>query len=226
MTTRPLPVDRLRRLVALVAIVLLAVACGGDDGGSDGAATPDPPSEAETEEPVEPEPEPEPEPAEEQSGLPETPVVAVADRAADFSGAEAHLDTLPVQPGEVEAHWYRAGATYAVVYVGLDPSVNACPGNSIQLATGAFEFVSNAELPGGSCPDFPTRIENTDTEGVKVCDGVVSYLTRIPVSEVGVLYAGIETQGAVAGTGAGVYSMVAIDDPTTASEIDPAVLAC
>jgi hypothetical protein len=144
--------------------------------------------------------------------------------AYDFQGGAPDPALLPAQPGDVEAHWYRAGGVLAVVYVGLDVSVDACPGNSA-LVGGTFDFVSNAEMPNGSCPDFRTRIENSATQGVQVCDGQVSYLTLIPADTVGQVFASIEKPVPDV-QGVGLASAAVLTDPTQLPEIDPTQLVC
>lgn len=88
-----------------------------------------------------------------------------------------------------------------------------------------FEHVSNAELPNASCPDFGTRIENTDTQGVQLCAGVVSYLTLIPSDVAGTFFASIEKPVPEVG-GVGLTGMVAIADPSVVPEVDPSALSC
>ena len=142
----------------------------------------------------------------------------------DFFGGTPDPALVPAEPGTVEALWYRAGAVYAVVFAGLDAGVAACPGNSV-LTAGGFEFVSNAELPNASCPDFPTLIESNAGQGVQLCDGQVGYLTLIPSDTTGTLFASVEAPGP-GGGGAGITSSVDVPDPSALPEIDPAVIAC
>jgi hypothetical protein len=148
----------------------------------------------------------------------------VLSNAYDFSGGAPDPALLPAEVGAVEARWYRSGATYTIAYVGLDPAVDACPGNSILTATG-FEFVSNAELPGAACPDFPTRIESDATQGVEVCDGVVFYRTLIPVESTGQVFASVERPVPDVG-GVGITGAGAIDDPSSVPELDLATVGC
>lgn len=158
------------------------------------------------------------------SELPDTPAVASFDQAYTFQQGIPDPETLPAQVGTVEARWYRTADVFAVVYAGLDADVDACPGNS--AFTGAtFEFISNAPLPAGVCDDFPTLIENTDTQGVKICNGVVGYLTVIPSDTVGTFFASIEKPDPDV-VGVGLTSMVEIADPASVPEIDPAALSC
>ena len=171
---------------------------------------------------TEPEPAPTTQPA--TPALPETPVVATLADAYTFQGGAPDPLLLPAQPGEVEARWYRAGDVLAVVYVGLDATVDACPGNSALTANG-FEFVSNAELPNGSCPGFGTRIENSDTQGVKVCDSQVAYLTLIPSDTVAQLFSSIEKPDPDV-LGVGLTGSVPLADPSVLPDVDPAALEC
>ena len=171
---------------------------------------------------TEPEPAPTTQPA--TPAFPESPVVATLADAYTFQGGTPDPLLLPAQPGEVEAHWYRAGDVLAVVYVGLDATVDACPGNSALTANG-FEFVSNAELPNGSCPGFGTRIDNSGTQGVKVCDGQVAYLTLIPSDTVAQLFSSIEKPDPDV-LGVGLTGSVALADPSSLPDVDPAALEC
>lgn len=156
--------------------------------------------------------------------LPDSPVAATLDNAYDFSGGTPDPALLPAPAGAVEARWYRSGATYLIAYIGLDPAVDACPGNSILTAAG-FEFVSNAELPGAACPDFPTRIESDGAQGVQVCGDTVLYRTLIPVETTGQVFASVERPEPDVG-GVGITGASAIDDPSVLPELDPAVLGC
>lgn len=159
----------------------------------------------------------------EVNGLPDTPVVAPFDQAYTFQQGIPDPETLPAQVGTVEARWYRTSGGLAVVYAGLDATVDACPGNSALTANG-FEFVSNAPLPNGVC-DFSTLIENTATQGVQICNGVVGYLTLVPSDTVGTLFASIEKPDPDV-IGVGLTSTVDVADPATLPEIDPAALSC
>lgn len=158
------------------------------------------------------------------NSLPDTPAVASFNQAYTFQQGIPDPESLPAQVGEVEARWYRTPAGYAVVYAGLDASVDACPGNSALTANG-FEFVSNAPLPNGVCDEFPTLIENTAGQGVQICDGIVGYLTLIPTDTVGAFFASIEKPDPDV-IGVGLTSSVEIADPTSVPEIDPAALTC
>ncbi len=156
--------------------------------------------------------------------LPDTPAVASFNQAYTFQQGIPDPDTLPAQVGTVEARWYRIPDGFAVVYAGLDATVDACPGNSALTGNG-FEFVSNAPLPAGACDDFPTRIDNSPAQGVVICNGVVGYLTLIPSGTVGTFFASIEKPDPDV-IGVGITSMVTISDPASIPEIDPSVLSC
>jgi hypothetical protein len=163
-------------------------------------------------------------PSTEAPALPTTPVVAVLDRAYYFTGGEPAPGEAPAEPGDVEAHWYSSGDVLAVVYVGLSPLVDACPGNSLQLADG-FEFVSNAPLPSGSCDDFPTLIDNSADQGVQICGDRVGYLSLIPTGVPGTLFASIERPDPDV-TGVGVTGLIDLPDPSILPEITHDQLAC
>ena len=158
--------------------------------------------------------------------LPPTGVTAIVDMSYKWGDemGEATQDELPFPLGTIEAHWYQAGDHYAVVYVGLDleESGPLCPGNSILGADG-FAHVTNSPSPGASCEGSGATIIGPPI-GTQVCEGVVSYLTEIPVGTMGTLYASIEVYP---GTGIfyGASSMVEAD-PGNMAEIDPAILGC
>jgi len=234
-------------LVTIAAAALvLAAGCGGDDDAEDAtAATGDAPTTTEPPEttaapttttaaPETTEPSETTEPpdttevptttASPPDDLPETPAIATIEQAYAFDGSVPDTEQLPVQPGQVTARWYRAGAVYAVVYDGLPPDAQACPGNSGQTTAG-FDFVSNAALPGMSCEGFDTFIESTDEQGVQVCGDRVSYLTLIPSDFVAVLYSSIEAPNDAVG-GYGVTGAVLVEDPSTLPEVDPLSLSC
>lgn len=236
-----------KRLIALLTVVLfLAAACGSSDGDDETAATPtiasepspDPTATLEPDPTATPEPQPdptaspEPEPEAEPTAtpepvpaaLPDTAVSVVFEQYYDFQQGIPDVAKLPAAPGSVEARWYRTADGYAVVYAGLDVGVDACPGNSALTANG-FEFVSNAPLPNGACDTFPTLIENTDAQGVRVCDGVVAYLTLIPAGTTGTFFASIEKPDPDV-IGVGLTTAVEISDPAVLPEIDAAALSC
>ena len=241
----------IKRLIALLTLLLLlAAACGsGDDDTDAGTASPSEPAaepepepepdptatpEPEPEPTATPEPEPEPtatpepeptatpEPA--PAALPDTPATVVFEQYYDFQQGIPDVAKLPAAPGSVEARWYRTTDGYAVVYAGLDAAADACPGNSALTANG-FEFVSNAPLPNGACDTFPTLIENTDTQGVRVCDGVVAYVTLIPAGTTGTFFASIEKPDPDV-IGVGLTTAADISDPALLPEIDVAALSC
>ncbi len=158
------------------------------------------------------------------TALPDTPITATLGSGYDFQGGTPDPTSLPVPEGSVEARWFRAGDVYAVIYVGLDPATDACPGNSA-LTQAGFDFVSNAELPNAACPGFQTRIDSDTTRGVQICGDQVGYLTLIPSDTVAQVFASVETPDDAAG-GFGITAPALIDDPSAVPEIDPALLSC
>ncbi len=219
----------LKKLTALLTLLLLlAAACGSGDDDTDAgtASTSEPAAEPEPEPEPEPTATPEPEPtaAPEPATLPDTPVSVVFEQYYDFQQGIPDVDKLPATPGSVEARWYRTADGYAVVYAGLDAGVDACPGNSALTANG-FEFVSNAPLPNGACDTFPTLIANTDAQGVRICDGVVAYVTLIPAGTTGTFFASIEKPDPDV-VGVGLTTAAEVSDPALLPEIDVAALSC
>jgi hypothetical protein len=181
---------------------MLALACGDDSGGTSSDTTAG--SEATTETT-----------AADDGGdaVEESAVMADFDTVADVADP-AGGPLFP--PGTATAWWYTAGDVYAVVYTGVDVDVVGltCPGNSLGLADGSFDFVSNAPLAEGDCGDIPV---DPGAEA-RLCDGTIVYTTVIPVDAEGMLtasFGGIEP-----GQGAGVASVEA--DPAAAPELDPA----
>ena len=238
-----------RRILALAAAAtLIAVGCSDDDDSSDSTidtaaptsaapatdapatdppATDAPPSTdppATDAPPATQPPATDAPPSTDPPALPDTPIVAAISQTYDFEGGDPDPADLPAAPGSVEAHWYTSGDVMAVVFVGLDPEANACPGNSIRTATG-FEFVSNGPLPNGICDDFSTLIENTSSQGVQLCDGRVGYLTLIPAGTSGELYSSIERSDPDV-TGVGLTGFVALPDPSVLPDIEASLLAC
>jgi hypothetical protein len=158
--------------------------------------------------------------------LPPTDAVAALDNAYTFRGGTPDPASLPASVDEVEAHWYRSGDALAVVYVGLDPEVDACPGNSANTVDG-FVFVSNASLPNASCPDFPTLIDSDENQGVQLCDGRVGYRTLIPADTVGQLFASVERPDPDPTVqGVGITGFVEVLDPASLPELTAEQLAC
>ncbi len=156
--------------------------------------------------------------------LPDTPIKATLGGGYDFQGGTPDAASLPAPEGSVEAQWFRAGDVYAVIYVGLDSTIDACPGNSA-LTPAGFDFVSNAELPNGACPGFQSRIDNNEAQGVQICGDQVGYLTLIPSDTVAQVFASVETPDDAVG-GFGITAPARIDDPSAVPEIDPASLSC
>lgn len=118
--------------------------------------------------------------------LPPTPVAAILD--AYNEGGEGLFPS-----GTVEAQWYQTDGFYVVIYRGLDIRLQGplCAGNSIQTAAG-FEFISNSPAgeagPDAVCVDVP----NLATEGVRQCAGSIAYVTDIPTTAEGALFATLE----------------------------------
>lgn len=202
-------------LAMLVALVLAA--CSTSDGG--GAAEP---SEA-----ASPSGDADPSTtdgsASGPAARPPTSAQAALTVTYNSSGADFDAAEMGVSPGAVTAQWYQAAGFYVVVYEGLDlgESGPLCPGNSIQVASGAFEFVSNAPTEGADCSGFPTLTDDPDV-GPLVCDGVVSYRTAIPAGTEGNLFGTLERP--VSG---GVMGMTGISSTSGGvPDVDLALLTC
>jgi hypothetical protein len=200
-----------RLLVVIFAIGLVAAACGDDTVTTvHGATTTEAPTTTEAA----------------AFELPASPVTAVIDSGYIFGNefGTATNDDLPFDLGSVTAAWYQTDSNYVVVYNGLDLDETGplCPGNSIMLPSMAYEHISNAPTPGGSCEGAPTIAE--PPLGVHVCQGVVSYITAIPAGTDGTLYASIEIYPGT-GTNYGATGMVEAD-PANMPVIDPAILDC
>ena len=194
---------RVGNAVAIGAVAgLVAFGCSSD--GGEVATTGDVPEE---------EPSSDAEGDAEGNEVTESPVVGEFTTFID--PADPASPTL-VPEGTAAAWWYTAGDVYAVVYTGLvgaglaDP---LCPGNSIRVADGSFEFVSNAETEPGDCGS----IEVDPGATARVCDSVIVYTTIIPTDTEGVLTASFG--GVEAGQGGGLAEVDADLDATP--EIDP-----
>jgi hypothetical protein len=125
---------------------------------------------------------------------------------------------LPVPLDTVEAHWYRSGGVYVVVFGGLDldETGSICPGSSIQTDAG-FEHVTNSPTEEGACEGAPT-IAGSGT-GARACGRLLLYITAIPEETEGDLFASVERY-ARSGKIIGVTGVVAAD-MSAAPEIDP-----
>ena len=231
----------LRKVAFAAAATMIAASCSGSDESSDSSTedssqaaevqatdppATDPPATnpPATDPPATDPPATDAPPSTDPPDLPTTPVVAVLNRAYEFTGGDPDLNALPALPEEVEAHWYSSGDVLAVVYVGLSADVDACPGNSMQTANG-FGFVSNAPLPNGACDDFPTLVDNSASQGVQICNGQVGYLSLIPTGTAGTLFASIERPDPDV-EGVGITGSVDLPDPSVLPEITHDQLAC
>jgi hypothetical protein len=127
-------------------------------------------------------------------------------------------EELPVPLNTVEAHWYRSGGMYVVVFGGLDldETGSICPGSSIQTDAG-FEHVTNSPTEEGACEGAPTIAGSG--AGVRACGPLLLYITAIPEDTEGDLFASVERY-ARSGKIIGVTGVVAAD-MSAAPEIDP-----
>jgi hypothetical protein len=125
---------------------------------------------------------------------------------------------LPVPLDTVQAHWYRSGGVYVVVFGGLDldETEAVCPGSSIQTDSG-FEHVTNSPTEEGACEGAPTIAG--PGAGVRTCGSLLLYITEIPEDTKGDLFASLERYERN-GKIIGVTGVVAADI-SAAPEIDP-----
>lgn len=180
-------------MFAAAGLLLLAGACS--DSGSDDATGGDSSDES-TSSSAAPETTASTDPdAAEATMLEESPVSATLD--------EIYPGTDIITAGQVTAHWYQEDGNYVVVYSGLDLDAigPACPGNSIQLASGQFSSVSNAPTAEGGCEGASTP---EPPESPQICGDLIVYRTAISTSEEGTLFGSFEqpsgTGGFVGGT--------------------------
>ena len=160
--------------------------------------------------------------------LPDTPVSAAIDQAYSYTATgntQLAVTDLPDGLQTVTARWYRGGGRLILVYQGLDLSVSGpvCPGNSI--FTTQFEFISNSPTAPGACDGDPSgslALAGPDA-GVRICAGLVSYITEIPDDIAGVVFATINL---FPDTGPALG--ITVSTPTSAGipEIDPSILSC
>ncbi len=121
---------------------------------------------------------------------------AAINQAYSYTATEnAQIDVTEMPEGlqSVTARWYKGGGRLILVYQGLDLNVSGpvCPGNSI--FTTQFEFISNSPTSPGACDGDPTAsivLAGPDA-GVRICAGLVSYITEIPDDISGFLFATI-----------------------------------
>lgn len=130
-----------------------------------------------------------------------------------------------VAAGDVTVSWYQADGMYVALYSGEGsgdlPAL--CPGNSLALPSGEYDFISNAPTAAGGCDG----VDTTEVTEVVVCDTAWIFPTLIPADSEGQLFASISSSG----TTAGVLGFVAtvpdvpeIDVTATSFEVAPGVL--
>lgn len=213
-----------RILISLIGVALIAAACGGNSDTDDGetTATATPSATATTAATATPTATATDEPAAGPDSRPATQAQMALDNTYNTAGT-FDPQVMGIGPDDVRAQWYQADGFYVVVFDGLDLNATGpiCPGASVQIASGAWEWVSNAPAPGADCTSFSTLTTDPDV-GVLVCQGVVSYRTAIPASATGNLYGTIERL--VPGGYMGLTSIT----PTTGTipEVDLAILSC
>jgi hypothetical protein len=172
-------------LLTLFAILVLA-ACGGGNG-------------EEAEEPAAPATTTEAAPAttEEESvddvaGLAETPLTTILEEGytvEEGTPRDPEPADLPVEPGTVEAHWYKSGDNWVVVYIGVPADAGPlCPGNSILVGT-SFEDTTNSATEGADCGSADLA---KAPAGAQVCGENIVYVTAIPSAKEGALVSSIE----------------------------------
>ena len=163
--------------------------------------------------------------------FPTTPIKGSLDLGYDTSGAPFDSAKLNgVRPGQVQAFWYQSGGAFVIVYATVDlASFGFCPGNSIQTETG-FDHVSNAPTAPEACKGVESTLAAPPI-GVRLCtslaSGAFAYLTAIPTSAQGVLYASI-AKGQPDGSIAGVVGIAGggASPAGTVPEIDLGILGC
>jgi hypothetical protein len=124
---------------------------------------------------------------------------------------------LPIRIGSGEAHWYRSGGVYVVIFRGLDPNQGGplCLGSSVQTDSG-LEHVTNSPTRGEACKRAPNLAR--PSAGVRTCGELLFYITEIPDDTEGDLFASVERYAAN-GTIIGVIGVVNADK-SKAPEID------
>ena len=200
--------------LVIVALGLVAIACGGDseaDPAATSAGGPAPPTPTTTPAGAGP-------PAPASFSLADTPIVASLTITYKVGPAGSMVPTaaeLPAPSGSIEARWYQADGRYVVYYSGLDLSASGplCPGNSIRTTTG-FQHITNAPTASGACAGAQNLAGSG--EGVRLCGDQVLYATRIPVDLEGDLFGTVE-RFLPDGTIIGLTSMVRTDRARTPS---------
>jgi predicted esterase len=121
------------------------------------------------------------------------------------------MSALPVVPGSVTARWYTFDGWLTVSFDGLDGATAAplCLGTSIlNRATRRFEYIAHSATTPEGCVDRTgagAEILGRYDQGARTCDGVVSYVTRIPSDRDGMLVAALMVFPGD-GTGVGISS--------------------
>jgi hypothetical protein len=108
---------------------------------------------------------------------------------ADGSAASPEEGELPAPAGSIRVHWYKTDEDWVALFQGIEAD-GLCPGTSLQTEAG-FEHVSNSPTQEGACEGI--EVIASPPDGVRVCDGVMIYVSLIPVDAEGTLFASVQT---------------------------------
>ena len=214
-------------IAPFVACLGLFAACGGDDSDGDATATTSSDEATATTAEETPADTPEPDDSSDGSGsdLPRSPLRAPLRGVFSYATNE-NLEPSDAPEGlqEVFAAWYRGDGRLIVVFEGLDLDATGpvCPG-AAAFVEGRLESRTVAPTSAGACDGEPNQqaIAPSDA-GVRICDGLVAYVTTIPDDTEGDLYAEINALA----DGDWWVLHIQVGGDQEPPEIDPAVLTC
>ena len=163
------------------------------------------------------------------SGLPTTALVAPITQVYRFGGS-ATIQDAPVEPGVVTARWYQTRGWYVAIFEGLDPAASGplCIRTSFfNRATNQLERAFTSPTSEGACDNGGASLTVPPAQkpsGIRVCEGLVSFVTSIPAELEGTLVAAL-TRFAGDGTGVEILGRVeSTGDPP--GSIDESLLSC
>jgi hypothetical protein len=126
----------------------------------------------------------------EEFPLPDSPIEASLDRPYAYNAAGSLTPVeaqYPFPAGSVAARWYQSEGLYVIYFEGFPIGAALCPGASI-FADAGYQNAANSPTAPGACADADTL--KPPPTGPYVCgDGLLLFLTEVPTSSVGELYA-------------------------------------
>jgi pimeloyl-ACP methyl ester carboxylesterase len=160
-----------------------------------------------------------------------TPVAVGLDRPFryDAQGSLPLIEDEPPPGSDAEVTWFSLRGWYVAVFdqLELEALPPLCFGVSLfDSQSRRYEYISHSPIELRACEDggIATEVLGLFDTGARICDGHVSYLTRIPSDATGTLLASI-TVFPGDGTAEGRSGLFEID-PTVIAELDESIVDC